>query len=460
MVTPTPTAKPSVTKSLVTWTRQAFEQQCAALEADAGFARLAAVLREFNTFEALGVVRHELRHSAVLAFLLHPRQSHGLGDAFVREFFKALPLRRALLAALSTSSLTEVTETTNARGAMSTAEFNALRFEQMIVFTEWSNIDILLVDDSKRLAVIIENKIDSEEHDDQLSRYWQQVCARYPQYVIVGVYLTPTGEAPRAAPDMPYVALSYDSVLRAVTALTRRRQRSTTLTSEVASRVQGKSKPDAAVGIFLHHYLKTLRRYIVADAVMKQLCESLYRKHQLLLDEIYRYRPDEQETVLALLLQLVEASRQPRLMVKSRTKHFPKFTTKEWEALSDKATLSDKAIGGEKAGKAVLYFEFTNRGDLLKLNLIIGPAGSTTVNELRQRILDTALAHPDLFKVANTTLNQNANSIWGRTLIARKDYSEMSGDDREAEIKRLWEQFLREDLPRLCSALAPKQLNC
>ena len=45
--------------------------------------RLELLLSEFNLFEAVGVVRQELRHSDFLGFLLDPRQSHGLGDVYL-----------------------------------------------------------------------------------------------------------------------------------------------------------------------------------------------------------------------------------------------------------------------------------------------------------------------------------------------------------------------------------------
>ena len=46
---------------------------------------------------------------------------------------------------------------------------------------EWFSIDILIIDGQHQLAVIIENKIDSGEHDDQLKRYRQIVNQHYPR---------------------------------------------------------------------------------------------------------------------------------------------------------------------------------------------------------------------------------------------------------------------------------------
>ena len=40
--------------------------------------KLEGLLDRFNLFEALGIVRQEIRHSDFLAFLLDPRQNHGL----------------------------------------------------------------------------------------------------------------------------------------------------------------------------------------------------------------------------------------------------------------------------------------------------------------------------------------------------------------------------------------------
>ena len=50
--------------------------------------RLEGLLDRFNVFEALGAVRQEVRHSEFLAFLLNPRQNHGLGDQFVKRLLQ------------------------------------------------------------------------------------------------------------------------------------------------------------------------------------------------------------------------------------------------------------------------------------------------------------------------------------------------------------------------------------
>ena len=47
--------------------------------------KLQDFVSRFNIFEALGVVRQELRHSSFLSFILNPSERHGLGDSFLRR---------------------------------------------------------------------------------------------------------------------------------------------------------------------------------------------------------------------------------------------------------------------------------------------------------------------------------------------------------------------------------------
>jgi hypothetical protein len=50
--------------------------------------RLEADVSRLNVFEAMGVVRHELRHSNFLAMLVDPRQTHGLGSIFAKRLLQ------------------------------------------------------------------------------------------------------------------------------------------------------------------------------------------------------------------------------------------------------------------------------------------------------------------------------------------------------------------------------------
>lgn len=154
--------------------------------------RLKALLDQFNIFEAIGVVRQELRHSDFLAFLIGPQENHDLDDVFVKRL-----LQRVIKDAEQDSlPLTPI-------------ELELSNLDQMTVLREWQHIDVLLLDEPNLLAIVIENKIGTGEHSDQLQRYYRTVSQCYPDYRIVGLYLTPFGEEPS---HEAYLSVSYGLV--------------------------------------------------------------------------------------------------------------------------------------------------------------------------------------------------------------------------------------------------------
>lgn len=68
---------------------------------------------------------------------------------------------------------------------------------------------MLVVDEEHELAVIIENKIGSREHSDQLERYYRTVEQQYPGYRVIELYLTPDGEPPS---HKAYLPINYGLV--------------------------------------------------------------------------------------------------------------------------------------------------------------------------------------------------------------------------------------------------------
>ncbi len=111
--------------------------------------RLEALLDRFNILEALGMLRQELRHSDFLAFLMDPKGSHGLGDVFVK---------RLLRGALGGSGDVPL--------PMTPIELEQWDLGRVEVRREWNHMDILLLDEDHKLAVVVENKIGSGEHSD------------------------------------------------------------------------------------------------------------------------------------------------------------------------------------------------------------------------------------------------------------------------------------------------------
>jgi hypothetical protein len=128
--------------------------------------RLESLLTEFNIFEAIGAVQQEERHSDFLSYLLDPQKNHGLRETFVRKFLqRAVSLAGEVSVPISQIDL---------------ATWNLADFE---VRREWQSIDILLRSETNRLVVVIENKIGTTEHDNQLERYWNDTKTTLRQFL-------------------------------------------------------------------------------------------------------------------------------------------------------------------------------------------------------------------------------------------------------------------------------------
>jgi PD-(D/E)XK nuclease superfamily len=134
---------------------------------------LESKLSGFNIFEAIGIVRQEIRHSNFIAFLLNPLENHRLGDLFLKKLL--------VCALLNAESFT-----------LSPIEIDIADFEDVEIRREWRNIDILIYSPSNRLVCVIENKVDSSEHSNQLKRYEEITSAEFPfpELKKIFVYLT------------------------------------------------------------------------------------------------------------------------------------------------------------------------------------------------------------------------------------------------------------------------------
>jgi len=112
-----------------------------AFAADPELKRLENLLKRFNLFEAMGVLKQELRHSDLLACLLDPSRSHGLEAVFLKGLLQSVILAEG------------------DDGAAKQYDLDSLNLSNVAVFREWHHIDILVLDDIGHFAVIIENKV-------------------------------------------------------------------------------------------------------------------------------------------------------------------------------------------------------------------------------------------------------------------------------------------------------------
>ena len=208
---------------------------------------------KFNIFDVLKISRTEIRHSNTLSWLLDPTENHGLGDAYLKGIFQRL-----------------VENDSDNRYDV----FNVLLmdFYSFTVYREWKNIDILLVSSDEKCVMAIENKVGSHEHSNQLERYKDIIEKEYPDYNRIYVYLTPEGDDPSDVDN--WDVLTYMDIIT------------------ILESIYDRSELQDDVKLMIKNYIDVVRRDIVEDQQLIEICDEIYRKHQKALDLIFENKTD------------------------------------------------------------------------------------------------------------------------------------------------------------------------
>jgi len=138
--------------------------------------------KKFNIFSILRNKSDEVNlHSKFIYELINPMGSHGMKDSFLNLFLDIIRIED-------------------------------YRYENFKVYREKYNIDILLL--SKTKAIIIENKIYTNEHSNQLERYFDIIKDKgYKDENIKIIYLTLFGSEPESLRDKS-INISYRDEIR------------------------------------------------------------------------------------------------------------------------------------------------------------------------------------------------------------------------------------------------------
>ena len=219
-----------------------------------------AHLSKFNPIKVMGMERMEIRHSAILAWLLDPQQTHGLGDKFLKAF------------------VSEALQGENATMQPSALEVSQADMMDTEVRREWQNIDILLISPRNKWVFVIENKFDSGQRTNQLSRYLETVKKTFDKGDfphIRGIFLTLWGDDPE---DDRYAPIQYGSICDIL---------------EMQA-LSGRHPLTAEVETFITHYLEVIREADMSkmskeQKELEQLAKQLYRDHRRVLDFIIEH---------------------------------------------------------------------------------------------------------------------------------------------------------------------------
>ncbi|RZO53540.1 MAG: hypothetical protein EVA89_29340 [Sandaracinaceae bacterium] len=171
-------------------------------------------LRRVSAFHILGIETREISHAALLAWLLDPHASHGMGSEPLRRFI-------LLAARMDTSGL-----------MLDPVDIDQLDLGDALTQTEqWIDVpgtdrrrrlDILVSaslsgEPDARAVLVLEYKVDATEGDDQTADYARWAATQSLRFgerevLPLQVYLCPVVSDDRA-PAPPFVTIGYDAYL-------------------------------------------------------------------------------------------------------------------------------------------------------------------------------------------------------------------------------------------------------
>lgn len=222
-------------------------------------AKIELYLNRFNPIRVMRMERMEIRHSAILAWLLDPKESHGLDDKFLKAF------------------LGEALRGQSALGFPTAIDVARADLRDAVIRREWQNIDIFIHSVRNGWGFVVENKYDSKQHEGQLKKYLEKVVAglgsEADELTVRGIFLTLHGEEPA---DKRYAPITYETICQFLPRFMD--QESHLLTSEVRT--------------FLKHYVEIIEEEVgvsVEGSETEKLARQLYRENKKVLDFIMEH---------------------------------------------------------------------------------------------------------------------------------------------------------------------------
>lgn len=226
-----------------------------------------AYIQRFNPIKVMKMEHMEIRHSAILAWLFDPKESHGLEDKFLKAF------------------LSEAIRGRDEKGNITALDVARADLRGATIRTEWQHIDLFVSCDFTPLkkpttwAFVIENKFHSKQYKGQLQNYREKIEAifdaddREIDIKINGIYLTLHEDPPE---DTSFVSLKYHDVVSLLENTIQ--QNSHCLTPEVS--------------VFLTHYINILNEATgmsKTQTKMEKLARELYLEHKKVIDFVVEH---------------------------------------------------------------------------------------------------------------------------------------------------------------------------
>ena len=233
------------------------------------FDKLLRWTERVNIFEVLKIVRTEIRHSNMLAWLLDPNESHGMGSDFLYSFITDLSKHHSY--EFVDNDIEQIIGIDDAIKLLSSDLTNSQ------VFREWNHIDILILLPNQYI-IAIENKVDANESKNQLQQYKEKLDKYYPfdngnGFKHIKIFLTPNGDKP-SENNNDWKVYTYSDIL--------------SILKQIYE--SHKNHLSLEANILIDNYIKILDNDIMDNQELKNLCNEIYNKHKQALDLIFEHK--------------------------------------------------------------------------------------------------------------------------------------------------------------------------
>lgn len=362
---------------------------------DEDFDKLELGLKNPNIFQILRITNNEIRHSNFLSWLLDPKESHKLGDIFLKRFLREV---------FSSDKFGDIDQ----------VDVEGMDLSKVEIQREWKNIDILII--LEGVVVCIENKVLSKEHSNQLKRYKEIIEKQFPDYQQTFVYLTPDGEDSEEETDT-YEPISYEFIVDSL--------------DRILS-VYGESLNEQ-VKNYIKDYVTIIKRELMGTDKLTELSKKIYQNHKELFDFINEHKPDLIDEVGEILKNQIKSK---GYLIGSSGKKRVRFTT---ESIKDLTYINKKEKWWKNGESFLFEFILYEEKNKLIFKVVISPSDKTyNVNRLKEILLE----------IDGFTEPRGKKWLVTHTKNYTYDYSSIS-DKTPDEIKEEMDKVLEKIIPIL-----------
>ncbi len=356
----------------------------------------------FNLFDVLKISHYEIRHSNLLAWLLNPNETHGLGTLFLEGFIQRV--------------LNGMVTNVDVFGVL------LMDYQSFTVFREWHNIDILAVSETEKFVLCIENKFGSGEHDDQLNIYRDTVLGAFPDYKHLFVFLSPEG-MDSSSPDF-WNPMSYVDVLFILQNATARTM----------------VRPE--VEMLINQYKESVRREIMEDVKLTKICRDIYAKHRRALDLLFENRPDRMLDIAEIFREWAKNKMEKGLLYFDEScsdKINTRIKTQKMDEIFPDLD-PDSSMISRWGSKSQYYYEIqqtqTNEGQF-RMSFVVNSSNFSEEDRMKCIILDQMYhvsTHKDNWRI------KTYYSTKRRTLP-----EELSKESIHKSLDQLWDEIMKQE---------------